>query len=56
LVVFPIHSLVAQSGLEFPVDEMFDALCDRLMWFVWQSDKQFSEVKKRFNPFLQFSG
>jgi len=24
VLVFPIHSLVAQSGLEFPVDEMFD--------------------------------
>ena len=22
--VFPIHSLVAQSGLEFPIDEMVD--------------------------------
>jgi hypothetical protein len=24
VLVFPIHSLVAQSGLEFPVEEMFD--------------------------------
>ena len=29
VLVFPIHSLVAQSGLEFPVDEMFDCKLPR---------------------------
>ena len=40
VLVFPIHSLVAQSGLEFPVDEMFDCelqrrpvLKDRRSWW-----------------------
>jgi len=33
--------------------ESMEAWSDRMMWFAEQTDKQFSEVKKRFDPFLQ---
>jgi hypothetical protein len=35
--------------------ESMEARSDRLKWFAKQSDKQFREVKRRFDPFLQIS-
>jgi hypothetical protein len=35
--------------------ESMEAWSERMMWFAEQSDKQFSEVKRRFDPFLRIS-